>query len=279
VNNNSLFVAANTSALEICHTLTNLNTGCVDSSCQYIDFCTAEYTHVIDTANQVLTLTAGGVQTLASHSWNVTYHAIGGVYDSEILNGPIATFLLPEGILDMTICHMVNNTFPGSTCSAYACDTIVFCNAEFTVIDNGNGTAGIWAVSPPIDGAVYTWSITGPGYSGTAYSGSYFNFTPVPNEPYYVCMAYFNAETGCVANNCDTVVVEGISDSCSAAFTYTYINNIVYAVASTPYISGNEYSWTVQSSVYGTIANTGSSGPQATFTLPHEFDECVQRLQ
>ena len=254
VNNNSLFVAANTSALEICHTLTNLNTGCVDSSCQYLDFCTAEYTHVIDTANQVLTLTAGGVQTLASHSWNVTYHATGGVYDSEILNGPIATFLLPEGILDMTICHVVNNTFPGSTCFTYACDTIVFCNAEFTVIDNGNGTAGIWAVSPPTPGAVYTWSITGPGYNGAAYSGSYFNFTPVPNEPYYVCMAYFNAETGCSASNCDTVVVEGISDTCSAEFTLNYENFILTGIPVTPYTSGNEYVWTINSSNYGAVS-------------------------
>ncbi len=254
VNNNGLFVAANTSALEICHTLTNLNTGCVDSSCQYLDFCTAEYTHVIDTANQVLTLTAGGIQTLASHSWNVTYHATGGVYDSEILNGPIATFLLPEGILDMTICHVVNNTFPGSTCSTYACDTIVFCNAEFTVIDNGNGTAGIWAVSPPTPGAVYTWSITGPGYNGAAYSGSYFNFTPVPNEPYYVCMAYFNAETGCSASNCDTVVVEGISDTCSAEFTLNYENFILTGIPVTPYTSGNEYAWTINSSIYGAVS-------------------------
>jgi len=268
VNNNSLFVAANTSALEICHTLTNLNTGCVDSSCQYLDFCTAEYTHVIDTANQVLTLTAGGIQTLASHSWNVTYHAIGGVYDSEILNGPIATFFLPEGILDMTICHMVNNTFPGSTCSSYACDTIVFCNAEFTVIDNGNGTAGIWAVSPPTPGAVYTWSITGPGYNGAAYSGSYFNFTPVPNEPYYVCMAYFNGETGCSASNCDTVVVGGITDTCSAEFTYTFWNNDnFYTWPLNPHVEGNSYSYTVESSVYGILAdNETSSNPG--FTIP-----------
>jgi PKD repeat protein len=249
VNNNSLFVAANTSALEICHTLTNLNTGCVDSSCQYLDFCTAEYTHVIDTANQVLTLTAGGIQTLASHSWNVTYHAIGGVYDSEILNGPIATFFLPEGILDMTICHVVNNTFPGSTCSTYACDTIVFCNAEFTVIDNGNGTAGIWAVSPPTPGAVYTWSITGPGYNGAAYSGSYFNFTPVPNEPYYVCMAYFNGETGCSASNCDTIVVEGNSNTCQALFNYyidpTVAGQVIFQSTSSSSDSIVSYNWTL----------------------------------
>jgi PKD repeat protein len=249
VNNNSLFVAANTSALEICHTLTNLNTGCVDSSCQYLDFCTAEYTHVIDTANQVLTLTAGGIQTLASHSWNVTYHAIGGVYDSEILNGPIATFFLPEGILDMTICHVVNNTFPGSTCSTYACDTIVFCNAEFTVIDNGNGTAGIWAVSPPTPGAVYTWSITGPGYNGAAYSGSYFNFTPVPNEPYYVCMAYFNGETGCSASNCDTIVVEGNSNTCQALFNYyidpTVAGQVIFQSTSSSSDSIASYNWTL----------------------------------
>jgi hypothetical protein len=270
VNNNSLFVASNTSALEICHTLTNLNTGCVDSSCQYLDFCTAEYTHVIDTANQVLTLTAGGVQTLASHSWNVTYHATGGVYDSEILNGPIATFLLPEGILDMTICHVVNNTFPGSTCSTYTCDTIVFCNAEFTVIDNGNGTAGIWAVSPPIDGAVYTWSITGPGYPGTAYSGSYFNFTPAPNDPYYVCMAYFNAETGCSDVNCDTIVVEGIVDTCSVEFTLNYENFILTGTPTVPYTSGNIYSWTINSTTYG--ANS-YSGQTLMYTLPADAGE------
>jgi hypothetical protein len=268
VNNNSMFVASNTNALEICHTLTNLNTGCVDSSCQYLDFCSSEYTYAIDTNNQVMTLTAGGVQTLATHTWNIAYHAAGGIYDSETLTGSIATFLLPDGILDLTICHSVNNTGPYINCTSYACDTIVFCNAEFAVIDNGNGTAGIWAVSPPIDGAVYTWSITGPGYAGTAYSGSYFNFTPVPNEPYYVCMAYFNAETGCSASNCDTIVVEGISDTCSAEFTYTYNNSVLLAQATTPYFSGNMYSWTVQSTVYGTLANIQDSGPYATITIP-----------
>ncbi|MFN5319230.1 MAG: T9SS type A sorting domain-containing protein [Bacteroidia bacterium] len=270
VNNNSMFVASNTNALEICHTLTNLNTGCVDSSCQYLDFCSSAYTYAIDTNNQVMTLTAGGVQTLATHTWNIAYHAAGGVYNSEILSGPVATFLLPDGILDMTVCHSVNNTGPYVNCSSYTCDTIVFCNAEFTVIDNGNGTAGIWAVSPPIDGAVYTWSITGPGYAGTAYSGSYFNFTPVPNEPYYVCMAYFNAETGCSASNCDTIVIEGISDTCSAEFTYTYNNNVLLAQASTPYFSGNMYSWTAQSSVYGTLANIQDSGPYTTITIPSD---------
>jgi len=265
---NSLFVAANTNALEICHTLTNLNTGCETSSCQYIDFCSSDYTYTIDTTNQVMFLTASGVQSLGTHSWNIVYHAAGGIYDSEILNGPIATFLLPDGILDITICHLVNNTGPTVNCSSSTCDTIVFCNAEFTAIDNGTSTTGIWAVSPPTPGAVYTWSITGPGYNGTAYSGSYFNFTPVPNEPYYVCMAYFNTETGCSASNCDTIVVEGISDSCSAEFTYTYNNNVLLAQASTPYFSGNMYSWTAQSSVYGTLFSNQSSGPYETITIP-----------
>jgi len=270
VNNNSLFVASNTNALEICHTLTNLNTGCVDSSCQYLDFCSSEYTYSIDSNNHAMILTAGGVQTLAAHSWNISYHTSGGVFDSEILTGPIATFLIPDGILDITICHSVNNSGPYVNCSSYTCDTIVFCNAEFTVIDNGNGTAGIWAVSPPIDGAVYTWSITGPGYSGTAYSGSYFNFTPVPNDPYYVCMAYFNAETGCSAVNCDTVVVEGIVDTCSAAFTLNYENFILTGTPEVPYTSGNVYSWTLNSSTYG--ANS-YSGPTLMYTLPADAGE------
>jgi len=285
-NNGGYFFTVNPDAYAvlICHTITNLNTACSGTACEYLNLCTAGFSYL--DYGTAYVFSADGIATIASHSWTIDATLADGSINTQILDGPIATWVIPYGATWAVVCHDVTSNNPVLNCTASFCDTLFFCNAEFTINDNFNGTFSVNPVSPPTTGAVYTWSITGPGYPGTAYSGSYFNFTPVPNEPYYVCMAYFNDSTGCSASNCDTILVEGSTDSCSAAFTYTFTNDNFYTWPINPYIAGNSYSYTVESSVYGTLAtNETSSDPgfvipldagtvSVCLSLTNEFNGC-----
>jgi PKD repeat protein len=192
-------------------------------------------------------------------------------------DGTSSTLEMPFHSYDVngiySVCHIVGIN---ETCADTVCSIVNYfgsepqCDAAFNVIDNSNFTATIRAVSLPTPGAVYTWSISGPGYENIPFSGPQFLFTPVPNEPYYVCLDYINTETGCSASKCDTIVVQGILDNCSAEFTYMYDGyNLAYVEALPQYfLTSNSYIYSVYSTVYGNGVSNQVPGNAATLTIP-----------
>jgi len=166
-----------------------------------------------------------------------------------------------------SVCHIVgiNEACADTVCSVFNYfGTEPQCDAVFNVIDNGNGTFTVSPLSLPTPAAGISWTINGFGANGLGLVGYPYTFNyPSPNNPGSICMTYYNVETGCVATYCDTIV-----NTCSAEFTYTFWNNDnFYTWPLNPHVEGNSYSYTVESSVYGILAdNETSSNPG--FTIP-----------
>lgn len=250
---------------DVCLTIHNTNTGCVDTVCENIFIengpqeCQAAMDYIIE-GNQVHFF---GTSNLPG----VDYHWIFG--DGETASGdndPWHTYdVYPE---HYTACLVISN--PNEGCMDTICETVYVetgpsnCEAHFTYSILGNEV--VFQGTSNIPGVTYQWSF-GDGSSGTGQNIEH-SYSVYP-EHYDVCLTIYNSE-GCQDVVCQNIYIQTGPQQCEGEFSFTINDNTVDFHGESN-VNGVDYHWLFGDGEDGNGQNTSHTYD----TYPEHYQVCM----
>lgn len=243
---------------QVCLTIHNSNTNCVDDHCETIYVqsgpinCEGVFTYTINNNNQVHFFGTSNAQGI-SYEWSFgdgstangndpwhTYPPINEHYDVCMY-----TYQQSTGCRD-TICQ--NIYIQATTCDANFTNFNSGLNVEFNGVPVSNNTTHLWDF-------------------GDGHSGSTIDPTHVYSHSgtYTVCHYTYNQTTNCSDTVCE--LVTALVD-CDAEYTYT-LNGSTYSFDSHSVSNGTVHYWD-----FGDGSVSNDADPNHTFTIPGTYNVC-----